>query len=239
MDFGEPSGGGFIDTHFDFKTCQRSDGTFYGTAGDCTQKGSKEVKNEKKAVDKRADAIVKDAGKSAAGTRAFYSAIQGFLPAAGPAISAMLAAKDLYDAATDQDGKKRAKAELEAAKKAAVAAIKKAKADAAKPKAEKPKSKPKAEKPKSKPKAEKPKASPKRVVKITRPNATRSEMLKEWRNVYAYNKEIGNPPSTARTKATQKLINEGYDVRKLHRTPSNPNGVFKDMGMNLDNIDFR
>ena len=29
---------------WEFKTCQRSNGTTYGTAGDCAQKGSKEVK---------------------------------------------------------------------------------------------------------------------------------------------------------------------------------------------------
>ena len=29
---------------WDFKTCQRSDGTTYGTSGDCAQKGAKEVK---------------------------------------------------------------------------------------------------------------------------------------------------------------------------------------------------
>ena len=34
-DFGEPSGGGFIDTHFDFARCQRPDGSFYGTGGQC------------------------------------------------------------------------------------------------------------------------------------------------------------------------------------------------------------
>lgn len=38
-DFGEPSGGGFIDTHFDFARCQRPDGSFYGTSGQC-RKGS-------------------------------------------------------------------------------------------------------------------------------------------------------------------------------------------------------
>ena len=32
---------------YDFKTCQRSDGTTYGTAGDCTQLGSKEVSKKK------------------------------------------------------------------------------------------------------------------------------------------------------------------------------------------------
>jgi hypothetical protein len=236
MNFGEPSGGGFIDTHFDFKTCQRSNGTFYGTAGDCSQKGSREVKNEKKAVDKRADAIVKDAGKSASGTRAFYGAVQGFLPAVGPAISAMLEAKDLYDAATDKDGKKRAKAELEVAKKAAVAAIKKAKADdnKAKPAAPTP-----AEKPKAKPKAEKPKVKSKRTIKVTRPNTTRSEMLAEWRNTFKYQRDRGEPKANARRNATLDLLNEGYDIRKLHRTPSNPDGVFTDMGVDMNNLVFK
>ena len=35
FNFGEPSGGGFIDTHFDFTRCQRPDGTYYGTGGQC------------------------------------------------------------------------------------------------------------------------------------------------------------------------------------------------------------
>ena len=44
--FGEPSGAGFIDTHFDFKTCARTDGTTYGVPdkSSCAQKGAKEVK---------------------------------------------------------------------------------------------------------------------------------------------------------------------------------------------------
>ena len=37
MDFGEPSGGGFIDQHFDFARCQRADGSYYGTGGVCRQ----------------------------------------------------------------------------------------------------------------------------------------------------------------------------------------------------------
>lgn len=50
FNFGEPSGGGFIDTHFDFKQCQRSDGTIYGVpnTSDCAMKGAKEVKSTKK-----------------------------------------------------------------------------------------------------------------------------------------------------------------------------------------------
>ena len=32
---------------YDFKTCERSDGTTYGTNGDCSQKGAKEVKESK------------------------------------------------------------------------------------------------------------------------------------------------------------------------------------------------
>ncbi len=30
---------------WEFKTCQRSDGTTYGTAGNCSQKGAKEAKS--------------------------------------------------------------------------------------------------------------------------------------------------------------------------------------------------
>ena len=33
---------------WEFKTCQRSDGTTYGTSGDCAQRGSKEVKKSSK-----------------------------------------------------------------------------------------------------------------------------------------------------------------------------------------------
>ncbi len=43
--FGEPSGGDFIDTHFDFTRCQRPDGSHYGTGGVCrlgAQTGAKE-----------------------------------------------------------------------------------------------------------------------------------------------------------------------------------------------------
>ena len=36
---GYPSVGGFIEQHFDFSTCQRSDGSYYGTGGTC-RKGS-------------------------------------------------------------------------------------------------------------------------------------------------------------------------------------------------------
>ena len=35
MNFGEPSGGGFVESHFDFSRCQRPDGSFYGTGGQC------------------------------------------------------------------------------------------------------------------------------------------------------------------------------------------------------------
>jgi hypothetical protein len=41
-DFSEGVLGACYDA-YDFKTCQRSDGTTYGTSGDCTQLGSKEV----------------------------------------------------------------------------------------------------------------------------------------------------------------------------------------------------
>ena len=44
--FGEPSGAGFIDTHFDFARCQRPDGSFYGTDGQC-RKGSPTGAKEK------------------------------------------------------------------------------------------------------------------------------------------------------------------------------------------------
>ena len=59
--FGEPSGAGFIDTHFDFARCQRADGSFYGTGGVCrkgTQTGAKEKeapKGKSKASPKRDD----------------------------------------------------------------------------------------------------------------------------------------------------------------------------------------
>ena len=38
------------DEGFDFKQCQRSDGTIYGSRGDCAQKGSKEVKTSQGGV---------------------------------------------------------------------------------------------------------------------------------------------------------------------------------------------
>ena len=81
--FGEPSGAGFIDTHFDFTRCQRPDGSFYGTGGVCrkgAQSGAKEkeakssggssVKEVKaldtaaKAADKKANAADKKFQKS-------------------------------------------------------------------------------------------------------------------------------------------------------------------------------
>lgn len=51
MNFGEPSGGGFIDSHFDFSRCQRPDGSFYGTGGQCrkgTPAGNRKPADEKK-----------------------------------------------------------------------------------------------------------------------------------------------------------------------------------------------
>ena len=49
MDFGEPSGAGFIEQHFDFGRCQRADGSFYGTAGVC-RKGTATGAKEKSAT---------------------------------------------------------------------------------------------------------------------------------------------------------------------------------------------
>jgi hypothetical protein len=46
--FGEPSGGDFIDTHFDFTRCQRPDGSYYGTGGQC-RKGGQVGDKEKEA----------------------------------------------------------------------------------------------------------------------------------------------------------------------------------------------
>ena len=48
MKDGYDSGAQSFSESYDFKTCQRSDGTTYGTAGDCAQKGSKEVKKGSK-----------------------------------------------------------------------------------------------------------------------------------------------------------------------------------------------
>ena len=74
-EFGEPSGAGFIEQHFDFGRCQRADGSFYGTGGVCrkgTEAGAKEKEAkssggggssvaEVKALDKKA----KEANKKA------------------------------------------------------------------------------------------------------------------------------------------------------------------------------
>ncbi len=51
--FGEPSGGDFIETHFDFTRCQRPDGSYYGTGGQC-RKGTPVSAKELKALQTKA-----------------------------------------------------------------------------------------------------------------------------------------------------------------------------------------
>ena len=84
-----------------------------------------------------------------------------------------------------------------------------------------------------------PKPKGKRVINVTR-NASQSEMLAEWRNIYKYQREErGETKKEARRNATFQLLNEGYDIRKLHRTEDNPNGVFKDMGVDMSRLEFK
>ena len=70
MNFGEPSGGGFIDTHFDFARCQRPDGSYYGTGGQCRKgapAGNRKPADEKKLAKMRKKDLERRGVKEAKG----------------------------------------------------------------------------------------------------------------------------------------------------------------------------
>jgi len=248
--FGEPSGAGFIDTHFDFKQCQRSNGSIYGVpdTSDCAMKGAKEVKKkvaevdtkEKKGMEQRYLNWFNDQGegRSIAKQKAYLTATVNALKDAGTVTEEMRVklANEIVDA----------KGEPSIELKQRVGQLVRDHTSSRKHRDKSGESKPKAALDPNDPRAwskggkteSKPEES-KRTIKVTRPNATQSEMLAEWRNTYKYQRDRGEPKANARRNATFDLLNEGYDIRKLHRTPSNPNGVFTDMGVDMNNLVFK
>jgi len=243
---GYPSLGNFTEQHFDFKVCQRSNGSFYGVpqSSSCSMKGAKEVKpkDEKKALQKNA----KEYKNANAHGMQVLSSLASAVPGLGGALSMYLKAAN---ALSDKDAiaNAAAKKELEAAKKEAVNNVIKAAKAEKKARAEK---KAKAENKTTNalakavnsksvspsqdlaasPKPQKSKAEPKRVIELTR-NASQSEVLSEWRGAYAYQRERGESREWATKMATQAIMRDGFDPRKLK-------GVI-DVGIDLNNYDFR
>ena len=120
---------------YDFKTCQRSDGTTYGTSGDCAQKGSKEVKKSStKSSWDPGDNLAGTMGTEVAKT-AFGGKFKGLLNKPKSSSKGLLG--NIIAANTEKERKKaeqKKRAQQDAEKKRK-AAEKKAKAEADKKKA--------------------------------------------------------------------------------------------------------
>jgi hypothetical protein len=87
--FGEPSGAGFIDTHFDFSRCQRPDGSYYGTGGQC-RKGApvdpkeKQLRPAKERTAQTSTVTEQKAAKQKADAEAkAFKSRGGYIPRAG------------------------------------------------------------------------------------------------------------------------------------------------------------
>ena len=220
MDFGEPSGGGFIDSHFDFKQCQRRDGSIYGVPdkSSCAQKGAKEVKGKVAEID------TKDRNRMKASYLEFFKQ-QGETPANAKQKAYLTAAINaLKDTGTITE-EMRVKLVKEVVDKKGEPSneikqkVTKLLRDYSS--ARNHRDKGVKAKPVPKPKAQKTETKSKPKTKAWR-SASKSEVLAEYRNNLANGKWTLKQQSAskaakeqAQRDAVNQLIREGYDPRKI------------------------